>query len=210
MKNFDLTIIGGGGHAKSIISTCRNIDHISVKGYTDILDKGIIQGIPWLGFEKEINLENECVAIGLVYEKSPLDRKLRESIIDYLKLTGCIFPSIVSSNSLICSSSQIDRGTMVLNNAVVNSDCQIGEFCSINSSAVVEHDVKIGIDCHIGPNATVCGGVTINDNCFIGAGAVLIDDIEIGRNTIIGAGSTVVKNIGENQIWVGNPAKRIK
>ena len=50
----------------------------------------------------------------------------------------------------------------------------------------------------------------IGDNVTLGASVTIIGDIKIGNNVIIGAGSVVTKNIQENSIAVGNPAKVIK
>tara|TARA_R110002049_G_scaffold275301_1_gene453328 strand:+ start:9597 stop:10184 length:588 start_codon:yes stop_codon:yes gene_type:complete len=50
----------------------------------------------------------------------------------------------------------------------------------------------------------------IGNNVSIYTGAIVIGDITIGDNAIIGAGSVVVKDIPENAVAVGNPAKIIK
>jgi len=50
---------------------------------------------------------------------------------------------------------------------------------------------------------------TIGSNVQIHANAIIIGDITIGDNTIIGAGAVVVKNVPENSVVVGNPAKII-
>jgi len=51
---------------------------------------------------------------------------------------------------------------------------------------------------------------TIGDNVSIFTGAIVIGDIYIGNNSSIGAGSIVVKDVPENCVVVGNPAKIIK
>lgn len=51
---------------------------------------------------------------------------------------------------------------------------------------------------------------TIGDNVEIGANTVIIGDIQIGNNVVIGAGSIVVKNIPDNCVAAGNPARVIK
>ena len=48
---------------------------------------------------------------------------------------------------------------------------------------------------------------TIGDNVSIGANATIIGDITICNNVIIGAGSVVVKDVPDNCIVSGNPAK---
>jgi maltose O-acetyltransferase len=56
-------------------------------------------------------------------------------------------------------------------------------------------------------NYTKIGHVTIGNNVFIGAGSIILPNVNIGNNVIIGAGSVVTKDISENSIAVGNPAK---
>lgn len=51
---------------------------------------------------------------------------------------------------------------------------------------------------------------TIGNNVIIGANATIIGGISIGDNSIIGAGAVVVKDVQQNTIVAGNPAKIIR
>lgn len=51
---------------------------------------------------------------------------------------------------------------------------------------------------------------TIGDNVSIGANVNILGDITIGNNVIVGAGSVIVKDIPDNCVVVGNPARIIK
>lgn len=53
-------------------------------------------------------------------------------------------------------------------------------------------------------------GTEIGDNVDVGANVCIIGSIKIGSNTTIGAGSVVVKDIPDNAVVVGNPARIIK
>lgn len=52
--------------------------------------------------------------------------------------------------------------------------------------------------------------IVIGDNVFLGAHVIVLKGVTIGANSIVGASSVVLHNIPENQIWAGNPAKKIK
>ncbi len=51
---------------------------------------------------------------------------------------------------------------------------------------------------------------TIGDNVSVYTGAIIIGDITIGNNSVIGAGSVVVKDVPDNCVVVGNPARIVK
>lgn len=54
---------------------------------------------------------------------------------------------------------------------------------------------------------TRIGIVNIGDNVFIGASSTILPGVTIGNNVVIGAGSVVNRDIPENSVAVGNPAK---
>ena len=47
-------------------------------------------------------------------------------------------------------------------------------------------------------------------NSFIGAGSIILPGIKLGKNCVVGAGSLVTKDVNENEIVAGNPAKHIR
>lgn len=50
----------------------------------------------------------------------------------------------------------------------------------------------------------------IGDNCYFGAGALVMGPVKIGNNVTIGAGAVVTKDIPNNCVVAGNPARIIK
>jgi maltose O-acetyltransferase len=52
--------------------------------------------------------------------------------------------------------------------------------------------------------------VSIGDDCWIGGNSVICPGVSIGKGCVIGAGSVVTKNIPDNSLAVGNPAKIIR
>jgi len=70
---------------------------------------------------------------------------------------------------------------------------------------ILTHDASMNIF----QKKTRIGKVKIKDNCFIGAGTIILPNVTIGPNSIIGAGSVITKNVPENSVIAGNPAKLI-
>lgn len=58
-------------------------------------------------------------------------------------------------------------------------------------------------------NYTKVRNVRIEDNVFIGAGAIILPGVTVGINAIVAAGSVVTKDVPENSIVAGNPARII-
>jgi serine acetyltransferase len=95
--------------------------------------------------------------------------------------------------------------------------------CTIGIGLIIYHysNIVTNGSVVIGENCVICRGVTIGnknfendvpvlgDNVDIGAGAVIIGKIKIGNNVKIGANAVVLKDVPDNHIAVGNPARNI-
>lgn len=58
--------------------------------------------------------------------------------------------------------------------------------------------------------AVVGGNVTLGRGVHVGTNATIRENINIGDFSIIGSGSVVLKDVPENSIYIGNPAKLLK
>lgn len=69
----------------------------------------------------------------------------------------------------------------------------------------------IGSDVTIGHKAII-HACTIEDAVLIGMGAILLDGAIVRRHAFIGAGSLVSpgKEVGEGELWLGNPARKVR
>ena len=72
-----------------------------------------------------------------------------------------------------------------------------------------DHGVEPGQKIRSQPLKTK-GGIKIDDDAWLGVGVIVLDGVRIGKGAVIGAGSVVTKEIPDNAIAVGVPAKVIK
>lgn len=114
----------------------------------------------------------------------------------------------------IGKNTKIDAFVYVEEDVVIGDNCKIRPFAFIPTGVVIEDNVFIA------PNVTFTNDkyprargdwkllrTIVKKNASIGAGSVINPGITIGENALIGAGSTVTKDIPNNAIAVGNPAR---
>ena len=99
----------------------------------------------------------------------------------------------------IGSNTTVDRGTLGFTT--------IGRGTKINNLCHVAHNTNIGMNCIINCGVTISGSVKIGDNSWIGPGVNIRDGIQVGKNVLIGMGSAVVKDVPDNQVVMGVPAR---
>ncbi|TWP29441.1 sugar O-acetyltransferase [Apibacter muscae] len=91
----------------------------------------------------------------------------------------------------------MDRGGITLEDGV---------FIGPNVSLITENHAE---EPHLRHNVYT-KPIYIKQNAWVGAGAIILPGITIGENAIVAAGSIVTKNVADNTIVAGNPAKPIR
>jgi len=100
-------------------------------------------------------------------------------------------------------------------NLKLGNKTDIGAFTYINAKygVIIEDFVEIGSHCSIYSVSTIDdkkGEVVLKKNCKIGSHSVVMPGVTVGENSIVGAFSFVNKDIPDNVIALGVPAKVVK
>ncbi|RXK17234.1 acetyltransferase [Macrococcus sp. DPC7161] len=201
-----VVLLGNGGHAKVIKDMIDRSNDLILAG---ILDDNISEytEVDHVFYDKMSNLSQYLkhkfvIAIG--------NNKVRLMLIDKYQLNESHFVSVIDSSAIISPSAHIGIGTVVMPRAVINANAEIGNHVIINSGSIIEHDNIIEDFVHISPGAVLSGTVTIKTLTHIGSNTTIIPNIVVGASSVIGAGSVVIRDISDEVVAVGNPAKVIK
>lgn len=140
--------------------------------------------------------------------------------------------SVVESAS-IGKNTRIHNFVHVMNGAVIGEDCNICDYVYIEDGAIIGDrvtvknlvqiwkGVKIGSDVFIGPSVVFSNDknpmsrnteyvlleTIVENRASIGANATILPGIRIGQGAVIGAGAVVTKDVPQNAIVYGNPAR---
>jgi sugar O-acyltransferase (sialic acid O-acetyltransferase NeuD family) len=208
----EVVIWGATAHALVVEDIVRLTSEYVIAGYLDSLQpdrKGeAFGGATVLGGEEVLDdlsrngVRNLILAFANGPAKLALDRTVESR--------GFRFITAIHPSASIARRAEIGAGTVVRAHAVIGPQTRIGKHCIVGFGATVSHDCIVGDGVHISSGANVAGKTRIGKNAWIAVGANVIDGVSIGENTTIGAGSTVVRDIPDNVIAYGSPAKPVR
>lgn len=96
----------------------------------------------------------------------------------------------------------IDRGAL--------STTMIGDYTKINNLCHIAHNNVIGKNVVIAAEVNVSGGNIIEDDVWVAPSSSLRGYLKIGEGATVGMGAIAMKNIPANEVWVGNPARKLE
>jgi UDP-perosamine 4-acetyltransferase len=208
MKREPVVIIGSGGHAKVVIELIRAEGKYQIAGCTGLADRGfVLDNVPILGTDRVLSavlasgVKKAFIAIG--------DNRLRVALLAHAQEIGFELINAVSPNAVISPSATLGKGIAIMAGAVINASAHVGDGAIINTNATVDHDCFLGNGTHICPGSTLAGKVKIGDEAFLGTGTCVVPGVRIGNRAIIGAGSVVIRDIPDDVMAIGVPARNV-
>lgn len=208
-----MIIVGAKGLAKEVLEVCKQNNELEKLVFYDDVNLDIPDMLFGLfpviknSFDAKKYFEevDNRFTIGIG------NPKLRKKLYDLFSSLGGIFTNTISTTALIGSyGNEIEQGLNIMQYVVITNDVTIRKGTIINQMSSIGHDVIIGEFVEICPNVSISGNCNIGDFSFIGTGAIVLPNVSVGKNVIIGAGAVVSKDLPDNCVAVGIPAKIIK
>ena len=134
----------------------------------------------------------------------------------FVNLYGCE----VGDNTKIGAFVEIQKNAKVGKNCKISSHTFVCEGVSIQDNVFVGHGVVFIND--LFPRATTAQGelqtekdwkverTLVKKGASIGSGSTILANVVIGENAMVGAGSVVTRDVPDNAVVAGNPAKVLR
>ena len=118
--------------------------------------------------------------------------------------------ALVDPTAAVASTASVAHGAYVNAGAVLASHVTLGCHAHVNRSGSVGHDSALGFGASLGPGVVLAGHVDIGAGAFVGAGATVLPGVRVGRDAVVGAGAVVTRDVDEDAVVVGNPARVLR
>lgn len=208
-----IILIGGGTQLSYSIDIIQKQNLHCIIGILDSKkDIGVnLYGYNVLGRQEDIvnlikiyDIEGCVITIG--------DNWSRKKIYDHVSnlAPGLQWPNAIHPSVVIANFVSIGKGILVMAGVIINSGAKLGDFTNFYTNCNVEHDCQIDDFSSVSAGVVLGGKVKIGKYSAISLNATVFDRLSIGENTVIGAASLVTKDIPDNVLAYGNPAKIIR
>ncbi len=167
--------------------------NVVIGDYTVIGSNTVVLSDTQIGKRVKIGCNNTIGGIGFGYEKN------ENGAYEVIPHIGNV---IIEDDVEIGNNTAIDR-------AVLGST-HLKKNCKIDNLVHIAHGVEIGENSLIIANSLIGGSTKIGKNVWVAPSVSILNKKIVKDNSVIGMGAVVLKDVDENDVVVGNPAKSIK
>lgn len=207
-----LAIYGSGGLGKEVLELAKQVNTISsnwdeIFFVDDVTTETSLFEHKIFSFDKIINIykDNEIEFVIAVGEP-----EIRKLLFSKIKNAGYKLTVLIHPNVFISDRTKVGDGSIICSGVFVSCDVKIEENVYIQALAAIGHDCKIGANSVISSFASFGGTCAVGECSFIAMSVPVKEKTNIGSNSIVGLGSVVLRDIPDNVVALGNPARAMK
>jgi len=211
-----ILIMGGGGNASVIAYAIidaynRGDNSLEFVGYINDRD-GVdeIEGYPVVGGLKDIPrlMEEDFYFINAIGKIGV--QKERIDLLESLNIPDERYVTFVHPLAYVAPNVVLGAGCVVMPNVSISPGTVIGKCTRIMINAIIGHNNTIGEYCFFAAHSCTGAHLTIKDGVFVSLNATVREFLTLEKYSTVGMGAVLLKNTEENEVWVGNPARKIE
>jgi len=212
-----LVIFGGSGIGMIAASIAKDNKTHEVLGFlNDTVPVGTAIGkyktFPVLGtstdyvrFLNDPEVDFFIAYVGMKKEKSVFNK------VKDLEIPENRWATLIHSTAIIPEGfCKIGKGVLIAPLCQLSADTTVSNNCIMLPNSFLGHDSFMDEFSHIATNGVVGANVHVGKACHIGSNATIREKVTIGDYSLVGAASMVLKDVGEEEIVIGNPARPLK
>ena len=120
---------------------------------------------------------------------------------------GCALTNLFHPDVRMIRTATYGKGLVIHKDSGFPTCCNFGNNVLLQGKTALGHNLQLGDNVVISSMVFVGGDVTIGRNTYVGPGSIVRNGLTIGENAIIGMGAVVTKDVPDNAVVYGNPAK---
>lgn len=205
-----LGIYGAGGLGREVHMLAKRVNTVvyrwkEIVFIDDKLFGSQCNGLPVYCFEDVVDKFPELevvVGIGEPEIRGVLYRKLKDNSVS---LATILHPGVYVDDT-----TRIGEGVVVCEGALLSCNVIIGNNVYLQPYATIGHDSTIGDHSLIGRGTSINGTSKIGERVCFGFNSGTKENLNIGNDVICSAGAIVFRDLPDEVIAVGNPARIVK
>lgn len=169
-----------------------------------------IEGFPVLGGLKDIPrlLDEGYYFINTIFKIG--GQKERIALFESLNIPDERLATFVHPMAYVAPNVHLSPGCVIMPNVSVSSGTRFGKCCRVMVGATIGHNSEIGDYCFFAANCCTGAYLRIGRAVTVSLNACIREYVTIADYATVAMGAVLLDNVGEGEIWAGNPAKLLK
>lgn len=134
---------------------------------------------------------------------------IREMLFSKLKRDGMSLAALIHPDVYVPENTHVGEGVIIQMGCFISCNVTISDYVYIQPHVNVGHDCVLEEGCMAAGFCNISGAVHVGKYSYLASSTCIKQGISIGDNCVVGMGAVVFRDVKDNMIVLGNPAKVI-